>query len=126
MHEAPPLSTGNYIALATFRRDGREVRTPVWFVEIGGLLHAYTLGDSGKVKRLRRNPRVRVAPCTYRGEPIGPWREGTAGLVDDAGKVRQVYEALAKKYGWLYRLITALSRLSGSYRKRVVLAIALD
>ena len=30
-----------YISLATFRKDGREVATPVWFVEGDGCLQSH-------------------------------------------------------------------------------------
>ena len=32
-----------YLNLETYRRDGEGVRTPLWFVEVGGLLYAETL-----------------------------------------------------------------------------------
>ena len=52
--------------LESYRRDGTAVRTPLWFVDLNGEMAFYTMAASGKVKRLRRNPRVRVAPCTGR------------------------------------------------------------
>ena len=51
------LEGESYLSLATFRRDGREVATPVWFAEGDGAVWVFTAGDSGKVKRLRNSPR---------------------------------------------------------------------
>jgi PPOX class probable F420-dependent enzyme len=61
-----------YISLATFRKNGAKVATPVWFGEDGDKLYVMTRSDMGKTKRIRNNPQVRVAPCTIRGKVTGP------------------------------------------------------
>ena len=58
--------------LVTYRRDGTPVPTPVWAAPAGGTLYVRSERNSGKVKRLRRDPRLLVAPCTVRGRPLGP------------------------------------------------------
>ena len=40
----------NYISIESYRRDGRAVRTPVWFAEHGEELYVYTEADSGKAE----------------------------------------------------------------------------
>jgi PPOX class probable F420-dependent enzyme len=65
-----------YISLATFRKNGAKVATPVWFGEDGDKLYVMTRSDMGKTKRVRNNPQVTVAPCTVRGKVTGP--EGAA------------------------------------------------
>jgi hypothetical protein len=101
-----PLQGHKYIALATFRRNGQEVQTPVWFAEHAGKLYVMTRSDSGKYKRMRNNPHVRLAPCTARGKVTGPWIDGQARVLgrEEEGIARQ---ALARKYflmggGWLW------------------------
>ena len=65
---------GKYLSVTSFRGDGTPVATPVWFVQSGGRLLVETDADSYKVRRIRANPTVRVAPCTasgrLRGEPV--------------------------------------------------------
>jgi PPOX class probable F420-dependent enzyme len=61
-----------YISLTTFRKNGAGVSTPVWFGEDGNKLYVMTRSDMGKMKRLRNNQQVRVAPCTIRGKANGP------------------------------------------------------
>jgi PPOX class probable F420-dependent enzyme len=61
-----------YICLTTFRKNGEKVSTPVWFGEEGDKLYVMTRSDMGKVKRLRNNLQVLVAPCTIRGKVTGP------------------------------------------------------
>ena len=60
---------GKYLSITSFRRDGSGVSTPVWFVTDGDRLLVMTDSRSGKVKRIRRNPHVTIAPCSVRGEP---------------------------------------------------------
>lgn len=94
---AAQLQGQKYVSLATFRRTGQEVRTPVWFAEQAGKLYVMTRNDSGKYKRIRNNSRVRMAPCAARGKVTGAWIEGHARILDRAeeGIARQ---ALARKY----------------------------
>lgn len=98
-----------YLNLETYRRNGEGVRTPLWFVEEGGLLYAETLSETGKVKRLRKDARVRVVPSDRRGKPEGEWVEGEAYLVggDEAQRVR---ELLCKKYGLQKKLVGVMYR----------------
>lgn len=56
-----------YINLATYKKSGRLVQTPVWFALDQKYLYVRTLATSGKVKRINRNPNVRIAPCEMDG-----------------------------------------------------------
>jgi PPOX class probable F420-dependent enzyme len=66
------IQNQKYVDLATFRKNGKLVHTPVWFAEEDGKLYVMTRSDSGKYKRIRNNPQVRIAPCTIRGKITGP------------------------------------------------------
>jgi hypothetical protein len=91
-----------YASLATFRKNGNAVQTPIWFGEQNGKLYVMSRPDAGKVKRLRNNPAVRVAPCTMRGKIKGPEFSGTARILpeQDWPKAR---ETVRRKY-WLARV----------------------
>jgi PPOX class probable F420-dependent enzyme len=67
--------------LVTYRRDGTPVPTPVWAAEADGRLYVRTERTAGKVKRLRNNPRLLVAPCTVRGKPLGTPLGATARML---------------------------------------------
>ena len=67
----PEISGQRYISLATFRKNGTPVYTPVWFGEENGHLYVMTASKTGKAKRLRNNPEVRIAPSTMRGKVTG-------------------------------------------------------
>ena len=79
---ATPAFSGKYLSLTSFRRDGTGVATPVWFVEADGRLLVETDASSYKVRRIRRDPQVTIAPCTARdlGHPgahaVVTWRMG--------------------------------------------------
>jgi PPOX class probable F420-dependent enzyme len=71
-----------FLLLTTFRRSGEGVPTPVWFARVGDTLGVFTSAQTGKVKRLRRDGRVRIAPCSFMGKPKGPEQGAAARLVD--------------------------------------------
>jgi PPOX class probable F420-dependent enzyme len=122
---ADALDRYRYLSLATYRASGVEVATPVWFAAVEGTLYVFTAGESGKVKRLRRCSRARVAPCDARGTPHGAWRDVTARLVTDAGTIARAQAALREKYGWQQWLLDLGSRLTGRIRRRAWIAIVL-
>jgi uncharacterized protein len=96
------LHNQKYVDLATFRKNGVAVRTPVWFAEENDKLYVMTRGDSGKIKRIRANPLVKVAPSTMRGKVTGHEFPGHARILpeQDWPHARTLIRA---KY-WLARL----------------------
>jgi uncharacterized protein len=88
------------ISVTTFKRNGTAVATPVWCVGKNGSLLVFSEADSGKVKRIRHDPHVSVAPCSFRGTPRGPAVDADATVVDDTDEVEAL---LARKYGWMWR-----------------------
>ncbi|MGY1713961.1 PPOX class F420-dependent oxidoreductase [Geodermatophilus sp. SYSU D01106] len=104
----PQSST--YVNLITFRRTGEAVPTPVWAAPDGDRLVVCTRADSGKVKRLRHTARVTVAPCDVRGRTTGEPVEATAVLLEPH-EWRQARAALARRYGWQWRVSYASSKL---------------
>ncbi|HXD94952.1 MAG TPA: PPOX class F420-dependent oxidoreductase [Candidatus Acidoferrum sp.] len=117
------LDRHRYLSLATFRRNGAEVATPVWFAASANRLYVFTAGDSGKMKRLRHSPRARVAPCDARGRVGGAWRDATARIIDDERLIRQARAALHAKYGWQLILLDLGARLTGRLPRRAYIEI---
>jgi uncharacterized protein len=91
-----------YIALATFRRSGAAVHTPVWFAEADGKLYVMTNSKLGKYKRIRNNPKVTIAPCTMRGKIIGHEFPAKARILPQE-EFAQARRLLRAKY-WLARI----------------------
>jgi PPOX class probable F420-dependent enzyme len=96
------VSGYRYLSLATFRKNGQAVRTPLWFAEQDGKLYLMTRDDSWKYKRMRNNPRVLVAPCTASGRITGRDAEGRARILSPQ-EFPAARQALQRKY-WLMRL----------------------
>jgi PPOX class probable F420-dependent enzyme len=82
-HPFSYLEGHSYINLTTFRKSGEPVSTPLWFALHEGRLHATTEPDSGKMKRIRNNPSVLLAPCNAWGSEKGQKVEGIARSVED-------------------------------------------
>jgi uncharacterized protein len=91
-----------YISLTTFRKNGEAVKTPVWFAEHDTKLYVKTRSDSGKYKRVRNNPQVKVAACTMGGKITGSQFSATARVLP-AEDWPEPQKALHRKY-WLSRL----------------------
>lgn len=97
------LQGQKYISLTTFRKTGVPVRTPVWFAEEGGKLYVMNEREAGKVKRVRNNPNVKLAPCTIRGRVTGPEFNGKARVLPSGEESELARQVIRKKY-WLARL----------------------
>ena len=93
------LANEQFVNLTTFRRDGRGVPTAVWFAEKDGAVYVFTGSDTGKVKRIRNDGHVTLAPCTAAGQVTGPDVAGTAHIIADAQEVARVEGLMDEKYG---------------------------
>lgn len=101
------LKGHRYALVITYRRNGEGVSTPVWFALADGRLYASTHVDSGKVKRIRREPRVLVAACTARGKPLGDAVPANARVLMPS-EARHAELALSRTFGVVRRLYRRL------------------
>ena len=108
------FSRQQYLNLETIRKSGEAVRTPVWFVRDMDTLYVRTMANSGKVKRIRNNSNVKIAPCKMDGALLGEWIPALAHEVKDIETDRKVDRLLDKKYG----LMKKLFYLMGALRRR--------
>ena len=122
------LARERYVNLATFRKSGAEVKTPIWFAsdpQDPRRLWMYTNGTSWKVKRIRNNGRARVAACNARGKVHGPWLEASARIESDERGVGRALDLLVGKYGWQARLLLVGARLGNTWKDRTILEVTL-
>ena len=98
------LGASRYISVTTFRRDGRPVATPVWVVADAERLYVWTGSQTGKVKRVRHNQDVSLAPCTARGSVTGPPVAARAQIVP-ASQRPGIWPKFQAKYGIQLRAI---------------------
>ena len=94
---AAPVFRGRYLSITSYKRDGRGVATPVWFVQRDDRILVQTDAASGKVKRIRRDPRVQVAVCTASGRLRGEQVRAVAEILPDS-EIAAVERLIADKY----------------------------
>jgi PPOX class probable F420-dependent enzyme len=116
------LFPGRYLSVTSFKRDGSGVATPVWFVSDGTRLFALTDLHSAKVRRIRHDPRVLVAPCgpsgKLRGEPVEAWAEVLTATED----LERVQKLLMARYRVSYRVVMLFYRLGRRLRREPAVA----
>jgi len=88
-----------YLNLETYRKNGEAVRTPVWYTKDNDILYVRTIMKSGKVKRVRNNPKVKVALCEADGRITGQWIDGHAHLISDPSEAARIEKFFDEKYG---------------------------
>ncbi|MGA8913885.1 MAG: PPOX class F420-dependent oxidoreductase [Nitrososphaeraceae archaeon] len=108
------LSGHAYINLGTYRRNGQAVVTPVWFTidDNNKLIYVVTRTETGKVKRLRNNSKVRIVLCGMGGQPKDEWFNGKATFATPE-QLEIVLKQRNKKYGLKARLSGIFSRTKG-------------
>ncbi len=106
------LAAGKYISLATYKKDGTRVATPVWVTREGDDLYVITEAASGKAKRLRNSPRAQVAPCDMRGTVTGETVDAQALLLDEQG-TKEVLARVSAKYGLMAKVFGLRGKLAG-------------
>ena len=114
----PTLFPGRFLSVTSFKRDGTGVATPLWFVNDGERLLALTGLRSGKVKRIRRDPHVLVAPCRpsgkLRGEPV----RARVEVLTATAELDRVQKLLMKRYRLTYRVVVLVYWIGRRLRRQ--------
>ncbi len=116
------LSKNKYISLITFRKSGAPVHTAVWFAKFSDVPNTFgiiTETNAGKVKRIRNNQKIEVQVCDIKGniKPGAAKYSGTARLVV-GGEAIAVRKAIAKQYGFTYRLFSIYNSVGSVIKRR--------
>ncbi len=117
-----PFAKQKYLTIETFRKNGEGVKTPVWFAQDSDTLHIWTSADSGKVKRIRRDNSVRIAPSDVGGKPLGEWIPARAQTDDSPEAIQTINKLMVKKYGLSFRLFSFLNRKAQSIDLKIYVA----
>lgn len=96
------VAAAKYVMFTTYKKDGTPVSSPLWAAPDGDDMLLWTVADSWKVKRLRRNSDVLVQACDASGKKTsGPQVAGVGEVVE-----RQIAaDAIVRKYGIIGRLV---------------------
>jgi len=107
-----PFVRQKTILLTSYRRDGRAVGAPVSVVVDGDRAYVRSPGTGGKIKRIRNNPLVEIAPCTGSGTVTGPAVRMRARLLDGA-EFRHASRLISRKYPLLQGVLVPLAHRLG-------------
>ncbi|WP_315094341.1 PPOX class F420-dependent oxidoreductase [uncultured Cellulomonas sp.] len=107
------LADEGFISLTTFRKSGKPVPTTVWVGRDGDALLVTTPRGSGKVKRLRRDPRVEMSPSSRFGnvDDDAPTVAGVGEILDDDAARERCNDVMVEKYGLEYRVMMGIEKL---------------
>ncbi|TMF08914.1 MAG: PPOX class F420-dependent oxidoreductase [Chloroflexi bacterium] len=103
-----PLIHQRAVLLTSYRRDGTPVGTAVNMAVDGDRAFVRTPHRTGKVKRLRNNPNVEIAPSTFLGKPTGPAIRAQARLLS-GDEAKYASGKLARKYRILQGILVPLA-----------------
>ena len=107
------LSKGT-ISLTTYRKSGQEVHTPVWVVNIDERGYVRTSMKAGKIKRIRNNSDVVIAPCTSSGKITGEKVLAKAVIIEPRkDEYSMINKKFRSKYKIMYYLIMWKNNLTG-------------
>lgn len=110
-----PFIREKTILLTSYRRDGTPVATPVSIAFDGDHAFFRTYDKAWKARRLRSNPNVEIAPCTFRGRQTGPAIRARARLLS-GDEAKQARRALARRHPLLQGLFVPLTHRLMRYR----------
>ena len=109
-----------FLNLSTFRKNGVPVLTTVLFALVGDKIYVWTTKNSGKVKRIRNNATVQIAPSTRLGQALGPIADATARILSSAEQT-EAQTVTDRQFGWLKTFFGLIWRVQG--REQVYLEI---
>jgi PPOX class probable F420-dependent enzyme len=110
-----PFIRQRNVLLTTYRRDGTPKGTPVHIAVDGDRAFFRTWDTAWKLKRIRANPNVTIAPSTVRGEPTGPAIHARARVLSGEEAMHAAH-ALARKYPILHGIVIPLFHRLRRYR----------
>ena len=114
------LKDYRFLNLTTFRKSGVPVLTTVLFALAGDKIYVWTTKNSGKVKRIRNNATVQIAPSTRLGRPLGPIATATAIILSGTEQI-EAQSVTDRQFGWLKKFFGLIWRVQG--REQVYLEI---
>lgn len=115
--EREPLHSGfdaleghAHMLLVTWKKNGDAVPSPVWFARKGERLFVWTEAQAYKAKRLRRDPRALVAPCSPTGEPLGDPIAARGRVLETEDERAEAAREIRKQWNFGQRLVQRFAR----------------
>ena len=106
--------------MESYKKTGEPKLTPVQSIMEGGLVYFRTGPKTWKVKRIRRDPHVRIVPSDRNGKPTGAWVDGIARILEGEEHER-VMKLFEKEYGMVGNfLVNLVGRIRGERLTSIV------
>jgi hypothetical protein len=96
--------------LVTYRRDGHPVAQPVWPGYDGDRVYIWTEIEAYKAKRLRSNPDALIAPCSFRGKPLGSPIAARGRILESDAERRHAELVIRSQWGWKRKTYELIAR----------------
>ncbi|MCX6517649.1 MAG: pyridoxamine 5'-phosphate oxidase family protein [Actinobacteria bacterium] len=98
------LDNAKYVSFTSYKKDGTTVSLPVWVVPFEGGYAFTTDPGAFKVKRVRRDARVSLAVCSFKGKvsPDAVTHSGAAVILEgeDGNRVARVLKHFECVHGY--------------------------
>jgi uncharacterized protein len=104
------LAAHTHCLVVSYRKDGRAITQPVWPGYDGDRIYIWTEEHAMKAKRLRRNPNALIAPCSFRGKPLGQPIAAAGRVLDDPDERDHAAQVIRAQWGWKRKAFAAASR----------------
>jgi len=120
------FSGRRYINLETYKKNGEPKLTPVQSLEHNGVIYVRTDPATWKVKRIRKNPHVRIVPSDRNGKLMGRWVDGEARVLEGEENDGML-KVFRKEYGAVgYSMVGLVARMRGERQMTTVISIKLQ
>ena len=97
------LRMHKHCLVVTYRKDGTPIAQPVWPGYDGDRIYLWTEVQAFKAKRLRRNPNALIAPCSFRGKPLGLPVAALGRVLETAEERAHAEATIRAQWGWKRR-----------------------
>jgi PPOX class probable F420-dependent enzyme len=101
------LSSHDHCLVVSYKRDGNPVAQPVWPGYEGDKVFIWTEVEAYKAKRIRRNPETLIAPCNFRGKPLGNPIAARGRILETEAERQHAEQTIKSQWGWKRKAFAA-------------------
>ena len=96
--------------VVTYTKKGKPIAQPVWPGHEPDKLYVWTEENALKARRVKTNPEALIAPCTFRGKPLGDPVAAQGRILTTDAERAHAREMIRRNWGWKQKLFELTSR----------------